>query len=81
MAAARPDRDRAPGGGACERGPRSAGHQHLAGDPGLLRFRAEMERAMRVLFALADEYGIPPEDVAAAFDRFPLERTQLGVGA
>lgn len=47
------------------------------GDPGLLRFAAELRLAVEALYLLADRHGIPPEEVAATVERLPLARAGL----
>jgi len=43
----------------------------LVGDPGLIRFHAEIETAVRTMFALAEKYGIPREVVVAEVEGLP----------
>jgi hypothetical protein len=50
------------------------------GDPGLLRFQAEIRLAVDAIYGLADRYEIPPEEVLATVEGMPLERAGLVVG-
>lgn len=51
------------------------------GDPGLLRFAAELRLAVEAIYVLADRHGIPPEEVAATVERLPLPRAGLKAAA
>ena len=44
----------------------------LVGDPGLSRFTVEFEAAVRAMFALAERYDIPNDEVVAEVHRLPL---------
>lgn len=44
----------------------------LLGDPGLVRFRAEIRQAVAVIYRLADDYEIPGKAVVAAVEGLPL---------
>jgi hypothetical protein len=47
------------------------------GDPGLARFSEEMRAAAALLTDLMEQYGIPEEEVAAAWRAIPIERHGL----
>jgi len=48
------------------------------GDPGMLRFAAEIQLAVETIFTLADRHGIPAAEVQATIERLPLQRVGLG---